>query len=42
MDEISYNAPDQPKGTEIIIDEKFVNEKVAELIRPIDLKKFLL
>ena len=42
IDEISYNAADVEKGTEYIVDAKFVRSKVGDLLKTTDLGKFIL
>jgi ATP-dependent HslUV protease ATP-binding subunit HslU len=42
VDEISYNAADNEKGTEYIVDAKFVRSKVGDLLKTTDLGKFIL
>ena len=42
VDEISFNASEQKDGTEIVIDAKYVREKVGDLLKIPDLRKFLL
>ena len=41
-DDLSYDAPDQPPGTEVVISEATVREKVHSLMQQTDLSRFLL
>ena len=41
MEEISFNAPDQA-GKTFVIDEKYVRDRLAEIVKDEDLSKFIL
>ena len=41
LDDISFNASDRA-GDKIIIDEKYVNENLGDLVKDTDLSKFIL
>ncbi len=41
LDEISFTAPDRP-GDEILISSPFVEERVGELVKNVDLSRFIL
>jgi ATP-dependent HslUV protease ATP-binding subunit HslU len=41
MEELSYNAPDM-KGEKVVIDAKYVAEKLADSTRSMDISKFIL
>ena len=42
LEEISFTASDKPNGTEIMIDEAYVRERVGELAKNADLSRFIL
>jgi ATP-dependent HslUV protease ATP-binding subunit HslU len=42
LEEISFTASDKPSGTEIMIDEAYVRERVGELAKNADLSRFIL
>jgi len=42
LEEISFTASDKPTGTEIMIDEAYVRERVGELAKNADLSRFIL
>jgi ATP-dependent HslUV protease ATP-binding subunit HslU len=42
VDEISYNAADDPQGKEYVVDAQFVRSKVGDLLKTTDLGKFIL
>ncbi len=41
MEDISFHAPDR-KGETICIDEKYVNERLADICEDADLSRFIL
>lgn len=41
-DDLSFEAPDQPPGTEVTIDRSTVRSKVEQLLQQTDLQRFLL
>ena len=41
LDEVSFNASDNP-GETIIVDEKFVQKNLGNLVKDTDLSKFIL
>jgi len=42
LDEVSFNASDQPAGTSIVIDADYVRERVGALAQNADLSRFIL
>ncbi|HVH78723.1 MAG TPA: ATP-dependent protease ATPase subunit HslU [Stellaceae bacterium] len=42
LEEISFNASDQPEGTAVVIDAAYVHEKVGSLAKDTDLSRFIL
>ena len=41
LDEISFEAPDRPEK-EVVIDARYVREKLAEIIKDEDLSRYIL
>ena len=41
LDEISFNAPDM-NNTKVVIDSKYVNEKIADIVQDRDLSRYIL
>ena len=41
LDEISFNAPDM-KEKKIVIDENYVEEKIADIVKDRDLSRYIL
>ena len=42
MGDISYDAPEMEKGTQVTVDAKLVREKVGDLLKKTDLSRFIL
>ena len=42
VDDLSFDAPDQPAGTKVVITQQTVQSKVESLLQQTDLTRFLL
>lgn len=42
MEQLSFDAPDLDNGSELVVDKKFVQERLAEITKSVDLSRFII
>lgn len=42
MEQISFDAPELDGGSELVVDKNFVQERLAEVTKSVDLSRFII